>query len=121
MSKNEFIEEERDETGRLIIHGPSEIPQNMAEEEEHKFWRTHSLSEELIEISIVEDDELPPPRRSSSSTKPINLRIETDLLKRLQIKRLQNIAEIKKIPYQTLLKQFVAERVYEEEKREKVL
>lgn len=115
MSNNEFIDKESDEAGRLIIHDPSEIPQNMTEVEEHEFWKTHSLSEELIETSIVEDDELPPPRRSSSTTKPINLRIETDLLKRLQ-----NIAEIKEIPYQTLLKQFVAERVYEEEKREKV-
>jgi hypothetical protein len=68
MSNKEFIEKERDEAGRLIIHDPSEIPQNMTEEE-HEFWRTHSLSEELIETSIVEDDELPPPRRSSSNNK----------------------------------------------------
>ncbi|WP_396954732.1 CopG family antitoxin [Neobacillus sp. YIM B06451] len=54
--------------------------------------------------------------QGNSRQNPINLRIENDLLQRLQ-----KIADIKQIPYQTLLKQFVAERVYEEEKREKII
>ncbi|PLR97745.1 hypothetical protein CVD19_08810 [Bacillus sp. T33-2] len=88
----------------------------MTEEETFTFWNTHAMSEELLEETYIEDedDDLPPPRKQS--TKPINLRIENDLLVRLQ-----KVAEIKNVPYQTLLKQFVAERVYEEEKREKIL
>ncbi|WP_219620089.1 CopG family antitoxin [Bacillus sp. T33-2] len=113
---NSSEEKERDELGKIIIHGLSEIPENMTEEETFTFWNTHAMSEELLEETYIEDedDDLPPPRKQS--TKPINLRIENDLLVRLQ-----KVAEIKNVPYQTLLKQFVAERVYEEEKREKIL
>ncbi|KKK40095.1 hypothetical protein WQ57_01255 [Mesobacillus campisalis] len=88
----------------------------MTEEETVRYWETHAMSEDLMEETYIEEDDedLPPPRKQS--TRPINLRIENDLLVRLQ-----KIADIKQIPYQTLLKQFVAERVYEEEKREKIL
>lgn len=109
-------EKVRDEKGRIIIHDLIEIPENMTEEETVRFWNTHAMSEDLLEDTYIEEDEddLPPPRKQS--TKPINLRIENNLLIRLQ-----KVADIKNIPYQTLLKQFVAERVYEEEKREKIL
>ncbi|WP_052948614.1 CopG family antitoxin [Mesobacillus campisalis] len=109
-------EKEYDELGRLIIHDISEVPENMTEEETVRYWETHAMSEDLMEETYIEEDDedLPPPRKQS--TRPINLRIENDLLVRLQ-----KIADIKQIPYQTLLKQFVAERVYEEEKREKIL
>jgi predicted DNA binding CopG/RHH family protein len=114
--KSIYINEGRDELGRIIINESSQIPQNMTEDETVKFWETHAMSEELLDASYIEDeDDLPPPRKQSSTTKPINVRIENDLLKRLQ-----RIAEIKEIPYQTLLKQFVTERLYEEEKREKI-
>ncbi|MGG5255134.1 CopG family antitoxin [Neobacillus sp. SM06] len=106
-----------DERGRIIINDPIEIPSGMTEEETVKFWNTHAMSEEMLEDSFIpedEEDDLPPPRKTSS-TKQVNLRIEKDLLDRLQ-----NLAAIKNVPYQTLLKQFVVERVYEEEKREKV-
>ncbi|WP_187445890.1 CopG family antitoxin [Bacillus infantis] len=114
MSTNPF-NEEKDELGRVIIDDPNLIPKHMTEEEEHLYWEKHAMSQRLLEESIIEedDDELPPPRKSS--TQPISLRMESDLLFRLQ-----HLAELKNIPYQTLLKQFVTERVYEEEKREKV-
>lgn len=105
-----------DELGRIIITDFSQIPEFKSEAQKVEFWNTHAMSEELLdETYIDEDDEdFPPPR--DSSTKPINIRIEVDLLERLQ-----KMAKIKNIPYQTLLKQFLVERVYEEEKREKVL
>lgn len=31
-----------------IIHTLDEIPQDMTEAEEHRFWSTHTLSEELV-------------------------------------------------------------------------
>ncbi|MBS2967600.1 hypothetical protein J9317_02290 [Metabacillus sp. KIGAM252] len=104
-----------DELGRVFIDDLNEIPQNMTEEETKQFWEKHAMSEGLLNETHIEDEEdLPLPRKQS--TKPINLRIESDLLSRLQ-----KVAEKKNVPYQTLLKQFVAERVYEEEKREKIL
>ncbi|WP_164473366.1 hypothetical protein [Deinococcus psychrotolerans] len=40
------------------------------------------------------------------------LRLDTDTETRLK-----HVARLKQMPYQTLLKQFVSERLYEEEKR----
>ena len=37
------------------------------------------------------------------------------------LKRYHKLATIKNIPYQTLIKQFASERLYEEEKREGLL
>ncbi|WP_407267884.1 CopG family antitoxin [Radiobacillus sp. PE A8.2] len=91
------VEEQYDERGRLIITDSSKIPENMTEEEVVDFWDTYAMSEELLNESYIEEDDLLPPRKSA--TKPINLRIENDLLNRLQ-----KIAESKQIPYQTLLK-----------------
>lgn len=116
-NKNKISAEPKyDERGRLIINDPSEILADMTEEEAIKFWDTHAMSEEMLEASFIpeeDEDDLPPPRKQS--TQPISIRIETDVLDRLQ-----NLAVRKNIPYQTLLKQFVVERIYEEEKREKV-
>lgn len=53
---------------------------------------------------------LPPPR---SRTRAISLRLDEDLLRRLKA-----MARRKGKGYQTLLKEFVLERLYEEEKRE---
>jgi predicted DNA binding CopG/RHH family protein len=47
---------------------------------------------------------------------PISVRMEEDLMARLKA-----LAAIKGIGYQNLMRQFVADRVYEEEKREGVL
>lgn len=119
MTLSNRKEPELNKNGKIIIHHESEIPKGMTEDEAVEFWETHRMSEELLEDSYIpedEEDDLPPPRKTSTSTKPINIRFEEDLLERLQ-----HLAAIKSIPYQTLLKQFVTERVYEEEKREKVL
>jgi hypothetical protein len=45
-------------------------------------------------------------------TTPIALRLD-----RFTLKRLKALAALRQIRYQTLLKQFVVERIYEEEKR----
>lgn len=104
-----------DELNRIIIHDPTLIPESMTEEEAHAFWQTHAMSEKLLDDNFCIDEQLPLPKRQLS-TKPINIRMETDLLKRLQ-----SLAELKKVPYQTLLKQFVSERIYEEEIRENII
>lgn len=92
------------------IYSVDEIPQNMSEDETAEFWSTHAMSEELLDASILEDeDDLP--RRGGS--KSISIRLDQDLLSRLQ-----KVAKRKHIGYQTLMKHFLIERVYEEEKKQ---
>src|SRR5215211_3707183 len=66
-----------------------------------------------------ERSNLPPPRERTI-TRPrkgsVSVRMENDLVNRLKV-----LAAIKGVGYQTLLRQFVADRVYEEEKREGIL
>ncbi len=102
------------------INSPEEIPEFANEEEEHRFWGTHSLSDGFWEnAESVSDDELPPPREKTITRPrkaPISVRMEDDL-----VRRLKALAAVKGVGYQTLLRQFVADRVYEEEKREGIL
>lgn len=99
---------------RTIIHNLSEIPVFTDEDEERAFWATHEVSDELANAAEpIPDDELPPARPRSRS---VTLRIETDTLTRLKA-----VAAYKGMPYQTLLKDFLVERLYEEEKRAGIL
>ncbi len=99
------------------IQNLDEIPQGMTEAEEAEFWATHSLGEgiEMRAVPLEGDDTLPPARTPVRSEQ-IAVRIESDILKRLKA-----LAKKKGLGYQTLLKTFVAERLYEEEKREGIL
>src|SRR5437667_10225047 len=91
-----------------------DIPRFAGEAEEHAFWATHELDEALWDqAEPFGPDELPPPR---SATKPVAIRFDGHtlaLLTRLARKRHKG--------YQTLLNEFVIERLYEEEKREGLL
>ena len=91
------------------LRSTNEIPAFASEEEEHRFWQTHELADELWDqLPAVPEEELPGPR-----TKPVPVRFDTDVLRRLKA-----LAAKRHTGYQTLLKQFVVERLYEEEKRE---
>jgi predicted DNA binding CopG/RHH family protein len=92
------------------IHTLEEVPEFASEAEEAAFWDTHSFSDELWDSLPSAEDELPPPR---SRTKPIAVRFDPET-----ISRLKAVARKKGKGYQTLLKEFVVERLYEEEKRE---
>jgi len=96
------------------IKSPDEIPEFGTEEEEHEFWSTHSLSEGFFEkAEPIPEGVLPPPR---PRTRPISLRFDEDVLDRVKV-----MAAKKHKGYQTLLKEFVVERLYEEEKREGII
>ncbi len=96
------------------LRDPSEVPLGMSEEEEREFWDTHEVTEEFLErAERVPDDELPPSR---PRTRPISLRFDEDVLSRVRV-----MADRKHKGYQTLLKEFVVERLYEEEKREGII
>ena len=87
----------------------------MNEAEEAEFWSTHALSDALLEemrpVPLEGDGKLPPARGTDS--RRISLMLEQDT-----ILRLKRLARKKGMAYQTLLKSFVGERLYEEEKRE---
>ncbi|MEF2279897.1 BrnT family toxin [Deinococcus sp. YIM 134068] len=97
-----------------IITDMSQIPAFQSEDEEAEFWATHGLAEHLLDAGNADPDLLPPPRSRRST--PMSLRLGVDLERRLR-----QLAEVKGTPYQTLLKEFVLERVYEEEKRHQLL
>ena len=99
------------ERNRLtVIHHMEEIPAFASEAEEHAFWATHELAPELWEgAEPLEPDELPAPR---SATRPVAIRFDEHTLARIKM-----LARRRHKGYQTLLKEFVTERLYEEEKR----
>ncbi|MDQ3506989.1 MAG: BrnA antitoxin family protein [Actinomycetota bacterium] len=106
---------------RKEINSWDEVPSFASEKEEQAWWDEHDISEELLDTfePRSEMDHLPPPREKTITRPrkgPISVRMEADLVKRLKV-----LAGIKGIGYQTLLRQFVADRVYEEEKREGIL
>lgn len=81
------------------------IPKFKNEDEERNFWDTHDTTEYFDTSRPVEFDlsELKP------STETISLRLPEYLLDRIK-----QIANFKDVPYQSLMKIFLAEKVKEE-------
>lgn len=105
------------------IHDPADIPTFATEAEEADFWATHELGDELFDAAAQDPAaqnllaSLPKrPRQSARQSKTTSLRLSADMERRLR-----HLAELKGTSYQTLLKEFVLERIYEEEKRLKVI
>ncbi|MGG1517807.1 CopG family antitoxin [Paenibacillus oryzisoli] len=92
-----------------IITSKDQIPENMNDSEAAEFWSNHTMSEELLHASIIEEEDHDLPKRKSST---ISIRIDEDLLLRIR-----NLARLRKKGYQTLIKEFLIERTYEEEKK----
>ena len=93
------------------VQRASEIPSFSSEEEEARYWSEHELGDDLLEsMEPLEEDVLPPPRKVA---RPVSIRFEQQVLERLR-----SLANRRGMRYQTLLKQFVIERLYEEERRE---
>ncbi len=91
-----------------------DVPAFANDDEAAKFWDTHGPGEAFLdEAETEEPDWASPPR---SRTTPVAIRFDADTLSRLKA-----LAKTKHKGYQTLLKEFVAERLYEEEKREGIL
>ena len=99
---------------KTTLHSLEGIPAFGSEAEEAAFWDSHELDETLLDqFAPLEEGVLPPPRQR---TKPLAIRFDADVLRRIRA-----LAQTKHKGYQTLLKEFVLERLYEEEKREGVL
>ncbi len=94
------------------IDNPKEIPPNLSDEERMDFLMEHGVSESFLENT----EEAPEEERPRPRTKAINVRFDDFTLARLKM-----LADRRNVGYQTLLKMFVHERLYEEEKREAAL
>jgi hypothetical protein len=91
-----------------------DIPAFASEEEEHAFWATHEFSDALWDqAEPFEPNELPHPR---ALARPIVIRLDEHT-----VTRIQALARRRHKGYQTLLQEFITERLYEEEKREGIL
>lgn len=85
-----------------------DIPSGLSDEERMDFLEEHGVSESFLEnVEEAPEEERPRPR-----TKPINIRFDG-----FTLERLNRLAAQRNVGYQTLLKQFVTERLYEEEQR----
>ena len=113
------------EAGAAVFDTWEAVPASFASEaEEAAWWDTHHPSAALFArtarpVPAAGDAHLPVPAASTDrrperpAATPINLRLEADTMRRLRA-----LAAKKGTKYQTLLKQFVVERLYEEERRE---
>lgn len=82
------------------------IPQFSSEEEEREFWATHD-STEYIDWSKAE--RAPTFSRLKPSTRTVSIRLPESL-----IAALKALANKRDVPYQSLMKIFLAEKVKEE-------
>jgi len=88
------------------------LPEFRNEREEAEFWDTHSLADywdELEPVQVEVDPELKKKMLEGRKTKRITLR-----LREYQLEAVKKIAEKKDIPYQTLIRSWVAEAIRRE-------
>lgn len=85
---------------------PKIIPKFKNEGKEREFWATHDLTDYLDQFRPIELDlsELKP------STKSVTIRLPESLLASLK-----TLANKKDVPYQSLMKIFLAERIKKEQ------
>ncbi len=81
------------------------IPEFKSEDEEREFWKTHD-STEYLDWRKAERAVFP---RLQHSTKTISLRLPESMLAELR-----QLANKRDIPYQSLIKTFLRERIDEE-------
>ena len=101
-----------DERNMQPINSPQDIPADLNDDEQIAFLETHGVSEKFMNNA----EEVPEEERPRPRTKPINVRFDDFTLSRLRA-----MADRRNVGYQTLLKDFVVERLYQEELREGVL
>lgn len=80
------------------------IPEFATEDDERNFWSTHDATE-YLDLSLAEETVFP---NLKPSTRSISLRLPVSLIDRLKM-----LANKKDVPYQSLLKVLLAEKVEE--------
>lgn len=96
------------------VEHPRDIPAFASEDEEARYWAEHELGDEMLDRMQPLGEEVLPPARAR--TRPVSVRFDEETLQRLRA-----LASRRGKRYQTLLKQFVGERLYEEERREGIV
>ena len=94
-----------------VIRSLDEIPDFKTESEEADFWDTHAMSDELWD-SLPPADDLPPLGTKFGA----RISIDGEVAERLRA-----LAKKRQVSYVKLARQFVMERLYEEEKREGII
>ena len=87
-----------------IIHDTADIPSFGSEAEEREFWATHELDAELFQAPS--ESPAAAHERESGPSVSINMRFDRDLLDRVKA-----YSRERRVGYQTLIKQLVAERL----------
>lgn len=85
---------------------PEPIPQFSSEDEEREFWATHDSTDYVDWSRAVRD---PVFSRLKPSTRTVSIRLPESL-----IAELKALANKRDVPYQSLMKIFLAEKVKEE-------
>ena len=83
------------------------LPNFKTEQEEREFWDTHS-SEEYVDWDKIEVINAPFPKLKPS-TKTISIRLPETMLEELR-----SLANKNDVPYQSLIKIYLAERIVQE-------
>lgn len=99
-------------TQLTTVHKLEEIPDFGSEQQEAEFWDTHTMSDELWDSLPGMEGELPTP----GTPMGVSLSLNAELARRLRV-----LARRKGVSYLALARAFVAERLYEEEKREGII
>lgn len=104
-------------TRRVIrVDSWDQVPTFRNETEERRWWETHELGEQLLEtmkpVPLTKEEQA----YRRDRTRPVAVRFDESTLTRVR-----TLAKRRNKGYQTLLKEFVVERLYEEEKREGIL
>lgn len=81
------------------------LPKFKNEEQEHEFWATHDFTDYMHQFKPVDLDL----SKLKLSTESISLRLPAYLLMRIK-----ELANAKDIPYQSLIKVFLVDRVKQE-------
>jgi predicted DNA binding CopG/RHH family protein len=81
------------------------LPRFQSEKEEREFWRTHDAAD-YFDLSRAQPAIFP---NLKQSTRSVSIRLPESLLARLKV-----LANRRDVPYQSLLKIFLAERVEKE-------
>jgi predicted DNA binding CopG/RHH family protein len=92
----------------VAVNDSTDIPSFTSDEEEAQFWADHELGDALLNRMDRPPEGLLPPARSRA--KPISLRIDPAVL--IVVK---SLAQQRGMGYQTLMKQFLLERLAIEE------
>jgi hypothetical protein len=99
---------------KSIVNSWDQVPAFTSEAQESRYWASHVMGEALLrKMRPAPKGLLPAPR---PRTRPVAVRFDDSTLGRIKA-----LAAHRHKGYQTLLKEFVTERLYEEEKREGIV